>query len=262
MDMLRKRKGIYAAVLMLFVLAACGGGAPEEQAAAEDSSEAVEQVEESGEEMAEGETTEEVTQQEAEEESGDFVEVTPEMLLFSDDFSNENSGWDRTSYDGGVLGYTEDGYRISISQSNLLFWANPGQNFKDMTVEVNAQLNDGGEDNFFGVICRYQDADNFYALMVGSDGDYAIRKRLEGSALTVISGDGLGNSEAILPGNEVNQIKAECLGDQLRLYANDELLVEVTDADISAGDLGLIAGTFKSPEAEILFTDLEVYTSP
>lgn len=262
MDILRKHKLIYMAVLMLLLLTACGGGAAEEPSAPDEAAEAVGAADEAEEAPMEDGESEETAAEEAGEGDTGFVEVTPEMLLFSDDFTDENSGWDRTSYDGGVLGYTETGYRIAISQPNMLFWANPGQNFEDMIVEVEAQLSAGGEDNFFGVICRYQDAENFYALMVGSDGDYAIRKRLDGGALEIISGDELGNSTAILAGNEVNQIKAECMGDQLRLYANDELLAEVTDDDIAAGDVGLIAGTFEAPEAEILFTDLEVYTSP
>ncbi len=257
MNILRKRKLMYWTALMLLVLAACGGAAEEPAPAqpadeGEPAQEADEAAMEEGEEAAAGD-----------ESDAEFVEVTPEMLLFSDDFSDENSGWDRTSYDGGVLGYTESGYRISITLPNNLFWANPGQNFEDVIVEVDAQLTAGGEDNAFGVICRYQDAENFYALMVGSDGDYAIRKRVAGSdSLEIISGDELGSSEAVLAGNEVNHVKAECLGDELKLYVNDELLAEVTDADISAGDVGLIAGTFESPEAEVLFTDFEVYTTP
>jgi hypothetical protein len=59
--------------------------------------------------------------------------------------------------------------------------------------------------------------------------------------------------KAIKQGNTNNLIEAECVGDRLRLWANGEFLVEVVDASISAGDVGIIAGAYKIKGTNIWF---------
>jgi hypothetical protein len=53
--------------------------------------------------------------------------------------------------------------------------------------------------------------------------------------------------------DEVNRIRAVCIGERLALYANSQLLVEVEDDDISKGVVGLIAGTRQQDGLEALF---------
>ena len=55
-------------------------------------------------------------------------------------------------------------------------WAHPGQNFTDVSVEVDATKASGPDNNGFGVVCRFQDNDNFYYFMVSSDGFQVIGK--------------------------------------------------------------------------------------
>jgi UDP-N-acetylmuramyl pentapeptide synthase len=63
----------------------------------------------------------------------------------------------------------------------------------------------------------------------------------------------MGFSEAILRGDQANEILALCQGDQLVLYANDTKLLQVTDDTFSYGDVGLIAGNLSTPGTDILF---------
>jgi hypothetical protein len=250
----RTGKLLFYLVLVALLLAACGS-------AGEQVGEAADTTPEEGAAVGEPAAGEEGDSAEVTEKP-EFIEITPEIVLLSDDFSDVDSGWDRETYDGGTVDYSEGGYLISVQQPVTLLWSNPGQKFSDVAIEVAAQLVSGGEDNTFGVICRYLDAENYYAFTVGSDGDYAIRKRFQGSNLVIISGEDFGQSEAILGGNEVNHLRAECIGDQLKLYANDTLLAEVTGADMTEGDVGVIAGTFEADSADILFSNFEVFRIP
>ncbi len=181
-------------------------------------------------------------------------------LLFSDDFSDINSGWDESENERGSTGYFDSGYRIEIVVEKHLKWGNPNRNFGDVRIEVDTRLLAGGEDNNFGVLCRYQDAENFYALVISSDGYFAVRKRYEGGSLDIISGDGFEISDAINLDGAANHLTVECVGDKLRLWVNGEFLVEVQDGDISAGDTGLITGTFDDTHTEIMFDNFEVYS--
>lgn len=178
--------------------------------------------------------------------------------LFFDDFNDPDSGWDRYFDEEGSTDYRNSKYRINVTDTSQIFWANPGKSFTDVRVEVDATFVDGEADNSFGIICRHIDTDNFYALLVSSDGYFAIRKRVNGSPLEMISGDGFTYSDDIPQGEVRLRLAAECVGDTLRLYVNDILLSEVTDGDLQYGDVGLIATTFEVDHTTIDFDNFTV----
>ncbi len=179
-------------------------------------------------------------------------------ILFQDDFSNSNSGWDQYREADFVTDYENGGYRFYVNQDNYDIWANPGLNFTDTIIEVNATKVGGPDENDFGVICRYRDENNFYMFLIASDGYYGIGAIENGGDLELISTDYLEYSEQINLGNATNAIRAECVGDNLTLYANGTILADVRDSRFTSGDVGLIAGTFDIPGAEILFDDFVV----
>ncbi len=179
-------------------------------------------------------------------------------ILFSDDFSDPDSGWDRVQTDEGLTDYDNGQYRIFVNQVQHDYWANPGRSFTDVQVEADPTKAAGPDDNDFGLICRYQDTENFYAFLISSDGYYAIMKYSGGSS-EILGADAMLSTDAVNQGNATNHLRADCVGDSLSLYANGELLHSVTDADFASGDVGLIAGTFDAAGADILFDDFVVY---
>lgn len=189
------------------------------------------------------------------------VQLPADNVLFRDDFSSEASGWtDIYEDETGMTKYDQGGFRIQVNDTNFDYWANPNQYFTDVVVEADAKKIGGPEDNDFGVICRYVDVENFYFLLVTSDGYYGIGKYTDGVQQLVGSED-LQPTDKVLSGSSTNRVKAECIGDTLRLYVNGSLLTEVNDSDHSAGDVGLIAGTFDEPGTDILFDNF-VVTAP
>lgn len=179
-------------------------------------------------------------------------------ILFEDDFSNPASGWDRAQNASGVTDYIDGSYRIVVNTSNSDFWANPGLNFLDTAIEVEAQKFGGSDENDFGLICRYQDDENFYFFIIGSDGFYGIGAVVNGSEPQLIGTTEMQFSRRINQGGEPNLIRAECEGSILRLYVNGKILDVVTDTRLVSGDIGLIAGTFDAPGTEIIFNNLVV----
>jgi hypothetical protein len=177
--------------------------------------------------------------------------------LFFDDFSDTRSGWDREQYDGGSTDYLDGQYQILVTASEADYWANPGLDFADVRVETLATKADGPDDNDFGLICRYQDVGNFYYFVISSDGHAGILK-VNDRETTALGTGKLEPSNAIRQGSATNLLAAECVGSRLRLYVNNELVAEVVDTDFASGDVGLIAGTFESPGADIRFDDFRV----
>jgi hypothetical protein len=186
-------------------------------------------------------------------------DCTPQdsAILFQDDFSAD-CGWDRYSDQFGSVFYSGETYHIAVETSNQIYWANPGQAFGDVSVEVDAALVDGSNDNEFGVICRYSDINNFYAVVISSDGFYAFRKIVDGGALELIGYETFIASDAIRQGRETNHIRVDCVGSTLRLYVNGVFIDEVQDGDPVSGDVGLLAGTYEIDRTEIEFDNFTV----
>jgi hypothetical protein len=177
-------------------------------------------------------------------------------VLFADDFSNTGSGWDSLRNDDGITDYENGGYRIQVATPDTELWANPGKNFTDVRVEVDATRQAGPEDNDFGVICRYQDVNNFYYFIVTSDGYYGIIKVQDGEMALLADGDEFGSTDAVSGG--VNRIRADCVGSTLTLYLNGQQLDSRQDADFTSGDVGLIAGSYSEAGTDILFDNFTV----
>ena len=180
-------------------------------------------------------------------------------LLFSDDFSSTSSGWDRISTIDGTTNYVDEQYHIQINRPDYDVFANPYRNFNDVRVEVEATDVGGIAKNNFGIICRCANKDDYYAGLVTSDGNYGIFK-IKGGASTLLGADTMPTSPVILPAPEMNLIRLDCIGSTLTLYVNGIQLDSRQDTDFNSGDVGLLAGSYKSAGVEIAFDNFKVYS--
>jgi len=178
-------------------------------------------------------------------------------LLFQDSFSDPASGWDRVRQAAGLTDYDNGVYRIYINDDNADYWANPGLDFGDVDVEVQARKIGGPDNNNYGLLCRYQDMENFYFLIVSSDGYYGIGKVQNGKQ-QLIHPDQMHPSWTIRQGSRMNHLRAVCEGSHLALWVNGELVAETEDGSFSRGDIGLIAGSFDEPGVDVVFDQLVV----
>ena len=65
-------------------------------------------------------------------------------------------------------------------------------------------------------------------------------------------------TDAIHTGDAANYVRVVCNGSTLTLYVNGQQVDSVTDTTFTEGDVGLIAGTFDSPDVEIAFDNFVV----
>jgi len=183
--------------------------------------------------------------------------ATEDGILFQDDFSDNGSGWDRVTFETGETDYNDGVYRIYVNEASVDYWANPGLNFTDVRVEVEATKVGGSDDNDLGIICRYQDTENFYFAVISSDGFAGIVKA-EAGEQTPISSEALEPASAVREGNTTNTIRFDCVGDSLTLLVNGTQVATATDAEWAAGDVGLLAGTFDVPGTDVHFDNFVV----
>jgi hypothetical protein len=182
---------------------------------------------------------------------------TPGAVLFSDDFSDPPGGWGIWSRDGSHVEYYAGGLRILVKEPQFDFWSVAGKQYADVQIEVDAVKLSGPDDNDLGIICRYQDKNNFYMLIISSDGYYGIAKMVAGS-YSMIGSEQLQYSGEIAKGSVLNHLRADCVGSTLSLYANRQKLMEAQDSAFTAGDVGLLAGAYNVPGVDILFDNFIV----
>jgi hypothetical protein len=181
----------------------------------------------------------------------------PDTVLFQDDFSDPRSGWDQVEQSDGITDYADGVYRIFVNKINTDIWSNPNLDFGDVRVEVDATKVGGSDNNDFGVICRYQDPENYYFFIASSDGYYGIG-RFIGGKQELIGADSMLPSEVIKQGDSTNHLRADCIGSKLSLYVNNKFLTQVEDTAIASGDVGLMAGSLDSPGVDIHFDNFKV----
>ena len=178
--------------------------------------------------------------------------------MLEDTFVNNNLGWDVYNGQEGITAIENDAYKIQIKSSFAEIWANPKSDIPIPTnVIVEAQaLNAGSKDNYFGLICRYLDAKNFYFFVISSDGYFGIGKVKDGHH-SLINRSEMPPSEDF-DGGAINNLRAECSGSRLALYVNGTLLDLQNDADLPQGSVGVIAGSYEN-EVTVFFDDFRVY---
>jgi hypothetical protein len=183
-------------------------------------------------------------------------QTASETLLF-DDFSNPNSGWVEASDSEVSSAYDNGQYVMSVFPDNYWYWSVSGSNFENVIINVDVQSNRSSGDGDFGILCRYVDADNFYALEVSEDGYYTIWKKSAGEVVTLVEWQ---ESSLIPTDGSAYTLNASCDGAQLLLGVNAELVAEATDSDFNSGDAGVIVGTWTQTNFSVAFDNFEVLT--
>src|SRR6185295_6876674 len=104
--------------------------------------------------------------------------------------------------------------------------------FSDVSIEVDGAKFSGPDNNDFGIICRFVDDDNFYFLIIASDGYQVIGKYLAGQ-LQYVSATEMQSTDAVKQGNATNHLRGDCVGSTLTLYVNGQQVASVTDTSFT-----------------------------
>ena len=181
-------------------------------------------------------------------------------VLFSDDFSDESSGWvTYDEYDGRIAYLNGCLYVKDYTVPEWGVYCESQHYFTDFILEVETWLVGGTDDNWHVVECRFSDEDNYYDLDISADGYYEIVKFVNGNRTVLVWPT---YSSYINQGvGAVNLIHIECIGSNLSLSVNGHLLEEVTDATFTGGDIALAAYAFAGTFTEVAFDNI-IVTKP
>lgn len=180
---------------------------------------------------------------------------------WSDDFSDQESGWLAESDASAEVGYRDGVMRVLVKTPNSLAWASAQRAFANFHLTVDAMQVFGPNDNEYGVLIRMQDIDHFYAFSISGDGYYMVSK-YDGVSWEVLSGEDWLPSDAIKQGRATNNLEIICRGAEMTFIVNGEELARIQDKAYSRGDVGLYAGAFFEPDVEVHFDNLSIEPQP
>jgi serine/threonine protein kinase len=183
-------------------------------------------------------------------------QIPQEEILFGDNFDDPASGWDIWDDEDGFADYKNGKYHMQTT-NNYGIWANPSLEYSMVAIEVNAELIQGTKNNGFGLICSYQDEDNFKFAAISSDGYYAFEEYIDGS-FAFIDGDSMKFNSNIPTNGKPTKIILICLQDRMILEVNGVFIGEITGMELLPGDVGLWVETFETDLTEISFDNFLV----
>ncbi len=182
------------------------------------------------------------------------AEIPPEgSVIYQDDFSTTagNWAWEDTA---GSVSYVSGELHLQINQTEYFIWSVPDKSFSDVILDVDAGLVTAANDGDFGLLCRYQDNQNFYGMEISEDGYYAVWKMINGEYIPLVDWQ----YSSLINTSKPVHLSAACVGNTLAFIVDGELLVEIKDSDLTSGSAGVVAGTWEGFPLVVSFDNFVV----
>ncbi len=178
-------------------------------------------------------------------------------ILLEDDFSDDKTGWEIVNNVYELKGYSSEGYLISINNKGGRSISTTGLQFNDAIIQVETHKLTGSNDSYLGIVCRFQDNDNYYRFFVTADGYTGIVKVVDGVSTTLPDGKMIVNHD-VLQDDSKNLLEVSCVGNQLKLVVNNRLALSAEDDQLKHGDVGIFAETGQDGAGSFIFTNFIV----
>jgi hypothetical protein len=172
--------------------------------------------------------------------------------VFAENFEGSGGVWPKDDRDNFAYGITDGRFRILVKSGFVDVWTVREREFTDVRLEVDLSRGSGPEDGYAGLVCRFQDNGNYYAMVVDGQRGYRIFKKMGGVSEDLGQP---GESSGILTGDSSNRLRVDCVEDTITFFINGERFLEIRDESFSAGRVGLIGGTKETPGLELFFDD-------
>ena len=174
-------------------------------------------------------------------------------LLFQDDFSSQG-GWFVDDNDRFTLSFIDEQYSFAVVTKNSPIWSVKEKTFDDIRVEVDAAQIGGSSDGYYGLVCRFQNRDNYYILVVSPNGNFGIGKMFDKQLRYLNFTNQYGN----LLTDKGNRLRADCVGNTLTLYVDGTQVLQATDDSFKSGGAGMVVGNRSSLGTNVRFDNYTV----
>lgn len=165
-------------------------------------------------------------------------------VVLRDDFSNASSGWPDNGADAsrakGFATYTPSGkYQMTPTQDSTygVILAPVQPRSDDVRVDAEMFMYAGLGKGAAGLVCRFQDHDNFYGFIATGAPGWVLLKVRNGKGTNLAQG---ALPAGAMPGAVDTRIGAECEGDTLTLSIGGRQVGQARDTAFARGKSGLV----------------------
>ncbi len=182
------------------------------------------------------------------------------QVLFQDDFSDDTTGWEIVNNVYELKGYSSEGYLISVNNKGGRSISTTGLRYNDIKIQVETRKLTGNNESYLGIVCRYQDNQNYYRFFITPDGYTGIVKVVDGES-TTLPGGKMNYNHDVKQNDAANLLEVFCMGSQLSLVVNGKLAVSAEDDQLTKGDAGIFAETGLDGAGSFIFNNF-IVTKP
>ena len=173
---------------------------------------------------------------------------------------DDDAGWVASSDAIADVAIAEGRLRIHVYNPGQIAWAFSEGTWSDLHLTVETTQISGPHDNEYGVLLRMKDDQHFLAFSISGDG-YARVARFESGRWTVVGPDWV-PSDAVLQGEATNKLEVIAQGASFDFRVNDQTVLQVEDATLTEGRIGVYAGAFTEGDVVVAFDNLDVEPIP
>ncbi len=160
---------------------------------------------------------------------------------------------------------TDDGFyrlvnqRANTAETSVIF---AEQSYNSISIEMRALLEEGSAPaSAYGIVFRYQNADNYNVFAVDGVGRYSIWVRSNGVWRELRGLDeNWTQDERIRSIGQSNRLTVDIIGDTLTGYVNSQQIIRVVDDTLDGGTVGIYFAT-DDGAASVLVDSYKVYPS-
>lgn len=161
-------------------------------------------------------------------------------IIYQDDFSQKTDYYEYFNFEQATSDIANGVYSIKVNTPNTWVIPTSGIEANDNDISADIQQSSGNADqsSVYGLTCRITQQGG-YVFAVTGDGNALILKKNDSGQFSLISD--------VIPvssynsGGSVNRLSVSCIGDQLTLSVNGEVIIQITDNSYATGYLGFAA---------------------
>jgi hypothetical protein len=143
--------------------------------------------------------------------------------------------------DAALFRVNDNTLEAAVVPDRGYIWSLSNRTYRDVAIQATVRQTEGEASSALGILCRADASGNGYYFLISSAGYFSIRNATDAQSDPVALVDWQ-PSDAILQGNEPNELLAICVSDYLSFSVNGRFLAEIRDDTHNAGELGVALG--------------------
>ena len=185
--------------------------------------------------------------------------TSQEKDVWKDTFDS-NVGWQLSADASATISIENGALTVEVHTPGQVAWSSHESVWQNFRATVNTEQLFGPLDNEYGILIRMENDTSFYVLSISGDG-YARAALYQDGVWSVLGADWI-PSPYINQGLSTNTLTVTAQDAELMLSVNNETVLQVEDATLAKGSIGLYAGAFGEGGVVIAFDELDVTELP